>query len=156
MGSGKSALGRLLAGRLRWEFLDTDRLIEEREGRSIQRIFDEDGEARFRQIESEVLETLEGRRALVVAAGGGLFLDAGNRRRLKRFARTVWLDVPFEVCASRVGEGAGRPLWNSADPAARRRLFDLRAPVYALAEARLRAGARPADELVGEVLGIFD
>ena len=155
MGSGKSALGQRLADRLGWRFLDTDRLVEERDGRSIEQIFREDGEGKFRQIEAEVVEALDGLRKTVVATGGGLFLRAGNRRRLNSFGRTLWLDVPFETCVERVGEGTGRPLWPADDPLAFRALFDRRTASYALAETRLRVTRESADELVCRVLAVF-
>ena len=155
MGSGKSSLGRRLAERLGFSFHDTDERVERREGREIAPIFREEGEAYFRDVEFEVLRGLDGRRGAVVATGGGLFLGAAQRRWMKRRGRTVWLDVPLDVCAARVGEGAARPLWHPEDPIAFRALFDRRSAAYALAELRLRAGAESADELVGRLLGVF-
>ena len=146
MGSGKSTLGQRLADRLGWEFLDTDQRVEERDGRSIEQIFREDGEGKFRQIESEVVEALDGLSKTVVATGGGLFLRAGNRRRLNTLGHTIWLDVPFETCVERVGEGAGRPLWAAGEPLALRAFFDRRSASYALAETRVRVLGESADE----------
>lgn len=156
MGSGKSTLARGLAQRSGRRFLDTDEQVEQREGRSIQRIFDEDGEARFRRIEAGVLRELDGRTNLVVACGGGLFLQAAERRWMKRRGTTVWLDVPLEICSARVGEGGGRPLWMPTDPVDFRAFFERRRAAYALAEVRLRAGSAPSDRLVSRLMGVFD
>jgi shikimate kinase len=156
MGSGKSTVGRRLAQRLGWQFLDVDEQIVGRDGRTVERIFRESGERRFREIESEILAELVRRERVVLAGGGGLFLSASNRRLARRSARTVWLDVPLAVCADRVGRGGGRPLWPPGDPQGLRALFDRRGAVYALAELRLEAGERSADELVGDLLGFFD
>jgi len=156
MGSGKSTLGRRLADRSGRLFLDTDELIESREGRNVERIFDEDGEAGFRRVEAAALRELGGRTGLVVATGGGLFIQAALRRWIKRRGHSVWLDVALETCSERVGEGAGRPLWRSADPVDFRAFFERRRAAYALAEVHLRAGSEPVDRLVGRLIGIFD
>jgi len=156
MGSGKSTAGRHLADRLGWNFLDTDKRIEEREGLSVEQIFHDQGEEKFRQMESELVAGMDGLTTTVVAAGGGLFLRAENRRRLKSLGRTIWLDIPFETCVSRVGQGAGRPLWRPEDPLVFRAMFERRAAIYALAEHRIRVATETADELVGRILAVFD
>jgi shikimate kinase len=146
MGSGKTAVGRRVADRLGWEFLDTDELVVAREGRSIERIFNEAGEAAFRRAEWAVLRSLDGRQRCVVATGGGLFLDPRARSWLRVRGVTVWLDLPLEACRTRVGTGAGRPLWDPAgDPVAFRALFEKRRAAYALAAVRIAAEASPAE-----------
>jgi shikimate kinase len=156
MGSGKSTCGRGLAERSGRGFVDIDEVVEKRERRLIARIFAEDGEAHFRQVEAAALHELDGGGNLVVATGGGLFLQAAPRRWMKSRGPTVWLDVPLEVCAARVGEGRDRPLWLPRDPLAARAFFDRRRAAYALAEMRLEAGGEPADRLVGRLMGLFD
>jgi shikimate kinase len=150
MAAGKTAAGREIARRLRWEFVDTDERIEAEEGRSISAIFAEDGEARFREIERRVLSEVAGAARTVVATGGGAFLSDATRRLLARAGRTVWLDAPFEVVRERLaGEGPGaraRPLGRSDDPVALRASFERRRAAYALAEVRVASsGARPAE-----------
>ncbi len=137
MGSGKSTLARQLAQALGWEAADTDEQVEQRSGRSIERIFRESGEEHFRSVELEVLRALDGRRRCVVAAGGGLFQAAQARRFMKSRGRTVWLDAPLEVCSRRVAAGPARPLWPTGDSQAFRVFFERRRAVYALAELRL-------------------
>lgn len=152
MGSGKSAVGRLLADRLGRDFIDTDDLVVEREGRSIERIFREAGEAEFRRAEREALQALAGRRECVVATGGGLFLGFFERCWLREQGTTVWLDAPFSACLGRVSSGAGRPLWAAGkDPEAFRALFEKRRAAYALAAVRVDAAGSP-DETAGRVL----
>lgn len=152
MGSGKSAVGRLVADRLGREFVDTDDLVVAREGRSIESIFREAGEAEFRRVEWEALQTLEGRRHCVVATGGGLFLGFFPRLWLRERGITVWLDAPFAACLRRVGAGGGRPLWTAGDdPEGFRALFEKRRAAYALAALRVGA-AGPAEETAREVL----
>jgi len=156
MGSGKSTLGCRLSERLNWDFLDTDVLVEETAGCEIEQIFRDHGEARFREIEDGVARSLAGLTRTVVATGGGLFLSFANRRLLNSEGRTLWLDVPFETCIQRVGEGGGRPLWNPGKRLGFRALFERRRAIYALAQARLSITTEAADELVGRVLAVFD
>ena len=137
MGSGKTTVGRRLADRLGLDFLDVDDLVVEREGRSVERIFRDSGEAAFRRAEWETLQSLDGRRGCVVATGGGVFQEAERRGWLRRRGITVWLDAPFSDCLQRVGPDAGRPLWNpTGDAEAFRALFERRRAAYALAAVR--------------------
>ena len=92
MGSGKTTVGKLLAGCLHLHFVDTDALIEEREGRSIPDIFAMDGEEAFRALELNVSEELSGQRGLVIACGGGLPTQAAAIRALKENGLAFWLD----------------------------------------------------------------
>jgi shikimate kinase len=154
MGSGKTTVGRLLAARLGWPFHDTDALVEARDGRAVARIFEESGEARFRELEQDVLAALGGAPA-VVATGGGLFQSARARRWLWRHGRTVWLDVPLAVAIARVGVGVGRPMWLAGDRLALRALFEKRRAAYALARRRVDGSdPRPA-RVVELVMALF-
>ena len=91
MGCGKSTVGALLAERLRRPFIDTDALIEEREGRSIAQIFAADGEERFRELERDVAHELGRQQSLVIACGGGLPLRADCMAPLKWGGTVFWL-----------------------------------------------------------------
>jgi shikimate kinase len=138
MGCGKSAAGRALAAETGWELVDTDVLVEEREGRSIESIFRESGEGRFREVEWSVLQGLAGRREIVVATGGGLFLGVPQRRWLRSAGVTVWIDVPLAVVEQRLGPSAvERPLWSTSDRPALRAVFERRRAAYALADHRV-------------------
>jgi len=150
MACGKTTVGRLLAGELGYGFLDTDDLVEQREGRSIERVFTESGEGHFRRAEWEALMGLESLERAVLATGGGAFLGYLQRRWMIERGRTVWLDVPLDLARRRIEvEGPGervRPLWRKNDPLALRALFEKRRAVYALAEIRADASG-PADEI---------
>lgn len=147
MGSGKSTVGQLLAGRLGWSFKDTDRLAEESWGKTVEQIFRDDGEGRFRRLEWEALQTLGGLRRAVVATGGGLFAGAVQRRWIKCAGRTVWLDLPLADCRRRVGKATGRPLW-AHGAVAGRAMFERRRAVYALADIRVDARGASPEEIV--------
>jgi len=155
MGSGKSRIGEALARRLNWEFLDTDARVVEREGRSVGEIFRDRGEAEFRRAEWEALRSLEGRRGIVVATGGGLFVGFARRRWMKRQGRTVWLDVPLAVARGRVGEDDERPLWLPRDAIAFRAFFEKRRAAYALAELRIAAAPGEPEDLAQRILTVL-
>lgn len=150
MACGKTTVGRLLAGELGYGFVDTDDLVERREGRSVERVFADSGEGQFRRAEWEILKGLDGLDRTVVATGGGTFLGYAQRRWMIDRGRTVWLDVPLDIARSRTAaEGPGarvRPLWRGNDPIGLRALFEKRRAAYALAEIRADASA-PAAEI---------
>ena len=128
MGSGKTTVGRLLAGCLRRPFADTDALIEEREGRSIPDIFARDGEDAFRAMELKLSRELSGQSGLVIACGGGLPMREEAIAALKQNGLVFWLDRdPAETYDAL--DVSGRPLARSGREDFIRRYQD-RAPVY--------------------------
>ncbi len=145
MGVGKSTAGRALAAHWGWDFEDTDALVERKEARSVELIFRESGEGRFREAEWDALRSLGGRKRLVVATGGGLFLGVAQRAFLRVHGVTIWLDAPLSVVAARASAGASRPLWPADDPLLRRALFERRRAAYALADLRVDASKDGAD-----------
>jgi shikimate kinase len=156
MASGKSTVGKALAKALGWRLLDIDDLVEEREQRSVERIFSESGESFFRQAESEILRSLDDLGRAVVATGGGLFLGYEARRWMLDHGRTVWLDLPLEAARRRVEGGRrsgrrGRPLWEGNDALALRALYQKRRATYALAELRIDATAGQAGEVATRI-----
>ena len=153
MGSGKSAVGRLVAVELGLEFRDSDELIAGCSGKTVQRIFRDQGESAFRALESEVIGQLCSGRNLVAAAGGGAFLSFGSRRRMIASGTTVWLDTPLAMIRARLADDRSRPLWNEDDPAGMRMLYERRRPSYALAGYRV-GGADP-DVAVEQVVRII-
>nr|MBA3303085.1 bifunctional shikimate kinase/3-dehydroquinate synthase [Acidimicrobiia bacterium] len=140
MGSGKTSVGELVAERLGRKLVDSDAVIEARTGRTVREIFEADGEAAFRTLESEALaEALASPQPAVVAAAGGVVLDEANRELLRSGGgrRVVWLDADPSVLAARVEKGDHRPLLGDDPEAAMVRLADGRAyPVVVGAGAR--------------------
>jgi len=108
-GAGKSAVGAALAGRLRLDFVDLDSEIERRAGRSIVAIFEEDGEAAFRELESKTLLGLKNRRDCVLATGGGVVLSGANRQVLRSMGKVIWLQVDPANSVSRLSASHWRP-----------------------------------------------
>lgn len=101
-GTGKSTVARHLAAALEAAWIDADQELTRRAGRSISQIFADEGEATFRQLESETLEDLLGREPSVIATGGGVVLSAANRQRLSGAGTIVWLRATPESIFNRL------------------------------------------------------
>jgi shikimate kinase len=155
MGSGKSRVGRALASRLGWDFVDTDELVEKATGMKIAEIFAREGEAAFRAHERAALAGLPTRRC-VVALGGGAVVAAENRALLAAKGTLVWLDAEPETLVERIGDARERPLLADLDRAGRiARLAALRAErhaAYAQAPIRVVTDGRAVGEVAELVL----
>jgi len=156
MAVGKTHVGRKLARRLGWRFVDVDRAVEKSAGLKVQEIFSRHGEARFRALEKEKLrEILAGERQ-VIATGGGAVLDAENLSLLKDKTFLVCLTATPETILGRAG-GVKRPLLDVADRDARvRELLQRRAPIYAQAHATIDTERVSIDQVVEAILRILE
>jgi shikimate kinase len=150
MGAGKTSVGRALAKRLDWRFVDIDEQIEARERLSVSDIFQRHGEPHFRDVERDVLADYVALRHAVVATGGGTFVDPQNRAIIKADGAAVWLDVPLERVIARIPQDGRRPL--AADRANLERLFQARRAAYEQAHLHLDAGRAPIESLVDELV----
>ena len=131
MGTGKSAVGRCLAKALNMQYIDTDEMIEKREGRTINDIFAGPGESFFREAEAEMLDILEGVKDHVIATGGGIILRSSNVEKLKKLGKIVLLWTRPEIISERLKDKSDRPLLNVPDPSAKiREILDQRKPLY--------------------------
>lgn len=132
MGSGKSTVGKKLADALSFRFSDTDAMIEEAYGKTISKIFEEDGEAYFRNAETELLRKLSGEaKGLVLATGGGMPMREENAALLREIGTVIFLEAKIETILERLQNDTGRPLADGEDREARLRpLYEKRLPVY--------------------------
>lgn len=132
MGSGKSTVGRELHSRLGYELVDMDSVIEHREGRPITRIFEENGEDYFRNLETDLLRELaeDGTRK-IISTGGGVVCRKENRDLLRRLGYVVWLQAPVNVIYDRTSRNRERPLLHTEDPIGKiTMLLEKRKPWY--------------------------
>jgi shikimate kinase len=156
-GAGKSRVGRLVAERLRWRFVDTDAEIERCTGRAVPEIFATDGEPQFRALEHDVVARVTRRGGAVIATGGGAILDEANRDALFSGNLVVCLQASPEQIARRlVHSRERRPLLEDADPlTAIRTIQERRAPLYALAHCTITTDDRTLGEVAAEVIDVL-
>lgn len=155
MGTGKSAVGRQVAHRLGRSFVDMDAEIEAQAGKPIPRIFAEDGEAAFRQLESELCEALSQREGLVIATGGGALVAPDNRARMRENGLVVCLNAEPERILCRVSDDDERPLLDVDDPHAEiERLLDARADAYAAIPWQIDTTGLPVAEVAERVIAL--
>ena len=131
MGAGKSTIGRLLSQELKFEFHDSDKVIEERCGADIPWIFDREGEQGFRDRETLVIDELTQLSGIVLSTGGGAVIRPENRRYLGARGTVIYLCTSVEQQLARTARDRNRPLLQTADPeAVLRKLFAERDPLY--------------------------
>lgn len=155
MGAGKTTVGQMLAARLGWRFLDVDQLIESREGRTIEEIFREDGEAAFRRLECTVVHDVissSGSTSMVLALGGGAFVQTEIQDCLNKAGITaVFLDAPVAELFRRCEQpGIARPLCQSEQQF--HELYEQRRPHYLKAAFRVDTSAKRIEEIVLEIV----
>lgn len=156
-GAGKTVVGRRLAERLGWAFIDLDTEIERLAGKRIPHIFAEAGEADFRSLEAEATSAIETAHQTVIATGGG-WMDRPELRDRWPAGMRVWLQVDPSVALERLAEDrATRPLLSDPRPAATLvAILAARLPSYALSEYTVRTDGRPADGVVEEIMGLLE
>ena len=155
MGAGKSSVGRALARRLDRELLDSDEMIEQRDGRTVREIWLDDGEPAFRKLETEVLaDAIAAPTPSIVAAAGGVVLSEENRAVLKGGgAHVVWLLADVELLLERVRNGMHRPLLDDDPEGTLRAMYEERADLYQeVADAIVSVDHRSINDVAGAVL----
>ncbi len=151
MGSGKTSVGRLLARRLGWEFVDLDREIERKERRTIPEIFGKWGEQRFRELEHEVLlDTLDGVSGRIIACGGGTVTHPESRKRLQDVA-TVFLEEDIGVLFERT-RGSHRPLRGGGPEEFEQRYLGRLDHYREVADLTISMKNRPKDQVAEEII----
>jgi len=116
MATGKTTIGRLLAERTQYTFVDTDSMVEEDAGMSIPKIFASEGEAGFRHRETTALLHLKNSRGCIISTGGGIITHAQNRKLLKQLGFIVWLHTKKTIILSRIRHNQNRPLMQTKNP----------------------------------------
>ncbi len=158
MGVGKTTIGRQLARSLHREFIDCDREIEHRTGVRIALIFEIEGEAGFRERESQMLDQLTRRQHIVLATGGGAVIRPENRRMLSERGVVVYLRAPLALLVERTARDRQRPLLQNTDPRAKlAALLAEREPLYReIADLIVNTGHRTVRHIVNEIRIFLD
>lgn len=153
MGTGKTAVGRELAKKKKWQFVDLDDLIELRQKMRICDIFAQEGEPYFRRIEKRVLKEVATEKKLVVACGGGIVIDRENIQVMKETGIIICLTAPAEVILKRTAGYAHRPLLNVGDPKKQiELLLKLRSPFYDQADKTIDTSKPSVGEIVKRII----
>jgi len=156
MCSGKTTVGRALAEQLGWCFVDIDSEIEAKQEKTIRRIFEEHGEAVFRDIETDTLRDhvtkVEAGRPCVFALGGGAFVQPRNWELIENNGVTVWLDCLLDTILQRLGDDLSRPL--AADREQLAQLYGDRRPLYSRADFRLEVDTDDVEAIVKKILDL--
>jgi shikimate kinase len=157
MASGKTTIGKVLADHLGWPLYDIDSDIEVQEGMSVARIFDDRGEAAFRDLETNMIarrvRTVQAGMPSVIVLGGGAFVQPRNFELLENNGVTVWLDCPLEIVRQRLGDDvSSRPL--ARNPELLCRLYEDRRPLYSRADFRIDICEDDIDEVVNRILAL--
>src|SRR6516164_2152356 len=153
MGAGKTSVGKRLAAKLGMPFVDADAEIEAGAQLTISEIFERFGEAYFRDGERKVIARLLNDGPLVLATGGGAFMNPVTRDNIAARGVSIWLKPGFEVLLARVRKKSNRPLLKTADPEQTlRRLLEERSPIYALADFTIESLDGSHDSVVDAIL----
>lgn len=153
MGTGKTTVGKELAKKKKWRFVDLDELIELRERRTISEIFAKEGEPYFRRKEKEVLREVAKEKKFVVACGGGIVIDKDNIKLMKETGIMICLSATPEVILKRTSGYTHRPLLNVPNPKKQiELLLKLRAPYYAQADKIIDTSKLSVKEVVERIL----
>jgi len=153
MGVGKSAIGRELAQRLGYRYLDTDKIIETECGKPITEIFKDEGEAWFRTKETDILKSLGKWQNLIISTGGGMVATPGNWDIIKELGISAFLDADLEVIRERVFRKNTRPLLQTDNP--EQTLLDLyqvRRPIYEQADIQVQTKGMRKQQIVTAII----
>ena len=154
MGAGKTTVGRRLASRLGRQFIDSDEEIERAAQMSIPEIFEQRGESEFRAGEMRVIARLLKEKDIVLATGGGAFVNPDTRALVKAEAVSVWLKADLDVLFERVSRRSNRPLLKTADPRGTlEKLIADRYPIYEEADVKVFSRDVPQDNVAADVIG---
>jgi shikimate kinase len=153
MGAGKTSVGRRLAEKLEIPFVDADHEIELAAGKTIPEIFSDHGEDYFREGERRVITRLLENGKQVLATGGGAFMNAETREKIKGHSVSLWLKADLDLLLKRVAKRNDRPLLQKEDPAiVMKRLIDLRYPVYAQSDITVESRDVQHGQMVNDVI----
>ncbi|MDQ0337679.1 shikimate kinase [Caldalkalibacillus uzonensis] len=159
MGAGKSTIGRALAQRYAWKWIDSDTEIEKQAKLTIPDIFQRYGESYFRQLETQFLEDLwhqvqrnqPASELLVITTGGGMPIQEENRRWLKKLGISIYLHVPFDTIVDRLKRDSQRPLWDGTQLEAMKCKYEARLPYYRQADVIIETQGKSVEEIVQDI-----
>ena len=157
MGVGKSTIGKNLAKKLNYNFVDVDKLIEKKENSSINVIFKNYGESYFRKIESEITLTVLKKDNSVISLGGGAFLNNSIRKSVKKLSISFWLDASINELVKRLKKNKRRPLLfrKNIEETVKKIYFE-RKKIYNEADHRIKCNYERSGEIVKKIINLYE
>ena len=157
MGSGKSTIGKSLAERLNMEFIDTDSVIEKKLSKSVAEIFRTEGEEFFRKLEMEESIKFAEKERVVIALGGGAFINREIREKLKKTCFSVWLQLDTNKIFERTKNNQKRPLLNMSNSRGELdKIYKERKEIYSMADYKIDCNKKNKNEIVEEIKKIYE
>ena len=157
MGVGKSTIGKNLANKLSYSHVDIDRIIEEKEGSTINIIFKNKGENYFRMLENKTTITELKKDSSVISLGGGAFLNKDIRRTVKKSSLSFWLDINLNILINRLKKSKKRPLlFKKKISEAVGKIYFERKKIYSEADFKVRCDKLKTDTIVNKILKIYE
>ena len=157
MGVGKSTIGKILAKQLNYKFVDVDKLIEDKEGSTINFIFKNKSESYFRKIENDITLAELKKYNSVISMGGGAFLNHSIRTSAKKLSTSFWLDVPIDELIKRLDKNYKRPLLSKKNikDEIKKIYFD-RKKIYNEADFRIKCETLKSEEIARKILNLYE
>tara|TARA_Y100001958_G_scaffold121068_1_gene88214 strand:- start:619 stop:1107 length:489 start_codon:yes stop_codon:yes gene_type:complete len=157
MGVGKSTVGKILAKKLNYNFIDVDKIIELKEGNSISSIFKNKGEIYFRKIENDITMNELKKSKSVISLGGGAFINNLIRQNTKKTSTSFWLDVPVEEIIKRLKNNKQRPLIiNKNINETLKKIYFERKKIYNEADFRIKCFSLKSEEIANKILVLYE
>ena len=156
MGSGKTTIGKSISKRLDMGFADIDDIIEKKVGLSISEIFEKKGEKAFREDEEIESKKILKRTGLIIALGGGAFVNENIRNEIKKNSVSVWLDLDVKMLYKRVKESKKRPLLKNSSEEELTKIYNFRKKIYSLADFKVQCDSKNKEQIITEVIQIYE
>ena len=157
MGVGKSTVGRRLAKKLSFDFIDVDKVIEQKEKSSINEIFKTKGEIYFRKIENKITKRELKNINSIIALGGGAFMDRSIRREIRKNSTSFWLDTKLDILINRLSNSKKRPLLSRHNLGESvRKIYFERKKTYIKADFRVKCGALKPEQIMKKILELYN
>ena len=157
MGEGKSTLGKNLAKKLKYNFVDVDKIIEAEEGSSINLIFKNKSENYFRKIENDITLDVLKKTNSVIALGGGAFLNNAIRKVAKKLTVSFWLDVRIDELVKRLSKSRQRPLLFGKNLSQTvKKIYFERKKIYNEADHRIKCNSLKSEQIIEKILNLYE
>ena len=157
MGVGKTTIGKRLAKKLNYAFVDIDKIIEKQEGESISSIFKNKGEDYFRKIEKQLTIIELKKNNSVISLGGGAFLNSTIRQYSKKNSISFWLDVPIEILIKRLKKSKNRPvIGKEKTNGSIKKIYFVRKKFYTKADYRIECKTLTLKQIIEKILKFYE